>query len=581
MDLEKEFKEVNECRLIDEHCFPSTSYPRSFTEDEKTARMSHRQWIYYNGFTFKPEQTVSHVSLDGMKLSIPCSYLAEHLIRLAKDSAFDPPPSEPRRHNYICENFKPECVPLFVDIDGLVVLGREASLDKLIEDICRVIQFSASKFFPTEKELPVLVAYTSPPARHGRFIKFGAHIVFPKLLLAIDQVLRIFELAKFDLAHAFRGVKIFAGETQIHKMVDDGPYKGGSLRQPTCYKMVKCSQCGGKRNQITKCQQCEGRGRIHVPRAYSPAFVLAEDGKKDEIATAQIKRSVVLSLYLSSLRKPADMQVRVHQGFKPPLDAPLPLALEKRKREEEEAAAEEPADEETQECDADGNPPPVKKARVSKKKTEEDEKIEKRQKETGTSAQRIRLPKESVAVAVLEKVIQSYVPEYSRLQISSVQIGPKRSFPAVVFVEGVGQHHCPNKGTVHSRSSTWFRVQENMVEHLCTSKKPDTRKDGVQCSNWRHVLPALPEVLIRALFYKHPGRTKMQDDVFIYESDKILLDAAWQTSEMKRLSPADGAAGDMMRNLIALRSNTGDRLKSLMKDSLASKASFVYKALFL
>ena len=195
-----------------------------------------KRWCIQQNFVTKtPNSDVSHVLLDGGRLSVPFDRLNdfhEEYIKAVKagEKLFV---VEQKTPNY---NF-------FVDID---YKDTRALTIEEIQDICKVICDKVKRHRGGDCIISV-----AQPKKVGEFMKTGVHLNWPGYVVNQASALALREHILVALSKA-------KGGTDWNEVIDAAVYgdikrrtRGSGLRMPWSYKLAKHTSCGGR--------GCEGR----------------------------------------------------------------------------------------------------------------------------------------------------------------------------------------------------------------------------------------------------------------------------------------------------------------------------------
>lgn len=586
--------------LLTEEFFPSGYYQRVFDVDHLSRFNSASHWAFSKKFTPQASEGVatSHNCLNGGNYAIPDSYMGDFYWHLARDHdrrmagnsgiGLGLEVKEPAL-NYCCEVINVKVMRYFVDFDCKFRKARLKAIDSWMKHICRVMQEAVAKFFPS-LALPLLAAYARPhDDLDDGFIKVGLHAVFPEILVSLKQVAQIHEGVKAHMEEFSKMVVMEEGETRPCDALDSKPYRfKGSLRQPTCLKMQDCKSCQNKKNRKATCAECCGQGKQKNFKVYSALFIIGRDSQIDGDATAEFKSNTLLSLYLGNIRVPDGMEFHATDGFKVPEDAPRPISRANDEEEEERDSKRRKIDDSSSYTNVATN----KKKKKSKYMTNLEatyadypDVLEKIKESMGIEGQQFSVPLESLAVAVVEKIIRAISPEYALVHVRDVLIDSKRSM-ARIYIGGPGQHHCPNKGSRHFRSRVWFSIAASngfgvtRLVQRCFSDKKEPRSSGWRCCDWSAKVADVNGIIARALFYKDKSsRKRIDNGTFIKVTDDMIENEAYTQDLLFSKGTDMGAEStNVSRQLASLESRVFKR-PNAGGGSLGSRAESIYTSL--
>jgi hypothetical protein len=204
-----------------------------------------------NFYTKTPNSDVSHVLLDGGRLSVPFDRLNdfhEKYIEAVKagEKLFV---VEQKTPNY---NF-------FVDID---YKDTKALTIEEIQDICKVICDKVKRHKGGDCVISV-----AQPKKVGELVKTGVHLNWPGYVVNQASALALREHILVALSKA-------KGSTDWNEVIDSAVYgdikrrtRGSGLRMPWSYKLAKHNPCNGR-----GCEECKNSGKV-IQVSYLPLFI--------------------------------------------------------------------------------------------------------------------------------------------------------------------------------------------------------------------------------------------------------------------------------------------------------------------
>jgi hypothetical protein len=208
-----------------------------------------KRWCAEKGFN--NARNLSHVLMDGGKLSIPCDKLPEFHEKYIDcvregETLFV---VEQKTTNY----------HFFVDLD---YKAEDAMPLNEIESVCKIICDKVKRH--GGKDCLVSV---SPPKRSGKSVKTGVHLNWHGFIVNQASALALREHILVALSIAKSGV-------DWEKVVDSAVYgdlhrgsKGSGFRMPWSHKKAKHEECQGR-----GCEGCSQSGKINQ-LAYLPVFM--------------------------------------------------------------------------------------------------------------------------------------------------------------------------------------------------------------------------------------------------------------------------------------------------------------------
>ena len=211
-----------------------------------------KKWCIQQDFVTKPPNSdVSHVLLDGGRLSVPFDRLNEfheEYIKAVKSG----------EKLFVVEQKTPN-YNFFVDIDYKDV--RALTIQE-IQDICKVICDKVKRHRGGDCVISV-----AQPKMVGDLMKTGVHLNWPGYAVNQASALALREHILVALSKAKGGM-------DWNEIIDVAVYgdikrrtRGSGLRMPWSYKLAKHTSCGGK-----GCEECKGTGKI-IQVSYLPLFV--------------------------------------------------------------------------------------------------------------------------------------------------------------------------------------------------------------------------------------------------------------------------------------------------------------------
>src|SRR5210317_2418548 len=200
---------------------------------------------------FNNATNLSHVLLDGGKLSVPSDRLPEFYEKYVDAVKCG-------ERLYVVEQKTPT-YNFFIDIDYKD--HDSLSIDE-IKSICKIICDKVKRH--GGKKCLISVA---PPKKVGTMTKTGIHLNWPGFVVDQESAIALREHILVALSRA-------KGGTDWNEIIDVAVYgdirrksKGSGFRMPWSHKMAKHSPCGGQ-----GCPECGGKGKI-VQVAYLPLFM--------------------------------------------------------------------------------------------------------------------------------------------------------------------------------------------------------------------------------------------------------------------------------------------------------------------
>jgi hypothetical protein len=216
--------------------------------------MSLEKWVlkegYYKSDSLRP---VSHLKLNGGKLSIPPNKLAKFQKLYAKDI-------DKGVLHYLCE-LKTPTYKLFIDVD---LIDNEALSDETIIEYSKIIHEVVLHYYPHLKPFLIICTTTPKPVfmNDYNYIKTGIHLIWPDIIVSYENIRWIREAI-------IQYLTIKAGESSLEswdKIIDDTVYRKNGLRMIYSNKMSLCKIC---KNEET-CSLCNKTGKYHEGRPYKP-----------------------------------------------------------------------------------------------------------------------------------------------------------------------------------------------------------------------------------------------------------------------------------------------------------------------
>ncbi len=209
---------------------------------------------WYVSQKFNNATNLSHVLMDGGKLSVPFDRLNEFYDKYIESV-------KSGEKIYVVEQ-KSETYNFFVDIDykDIDPLGID-EIHAISKNICETVKIHGGK--------ECLVSL-SPPKKSGDLIKTGVHLNWPGFVVDQGSAIALRE-------HILVSLSKFKGDTDWNEIIDASVYgslirkaKGSGFRMPWSYKRAKHEACNGK-----GCTGCE-HGKVDQ-LAYLPIFIYTRE----------------------------------------------------------------------------------------------------------------------------------------------------------------------------------------------------------------------------------------------------------------------------------------------------------------
>lgn len=351
--------------------------------------------------------------------------------------------------------------------------------------------------------------------------KFGAHIIFPYIILSMDSMVRL-NLACRDMVESYWPDKRTPPSNSWTDVFDTSMYRTG-LRMLYVDKNQKCPHCSTASSSSSSSSPSSsslhpGNGNGHRrgrPHAVSPPthvctngfvgqkrpyrivrYVPAESDANDDAMLRRMSQDPVFALHMTSIRKPG---VRREMPSSPCFDASMPTAveasLESRRHRREEATA--PTEMDTR---SDSGTSATAATRPTSSSS-----ILSNALGVPVVGQRVFIDSTDRRLAVLQKLIREYEPSrFGELSVRGATANPQGS-SYVVHVSGPGRHECLNcpASAPHSRSVVYFVVDAKQgVVQKCTSRsdKAEARVSSKACRAFRAPQRAVPLGSFKDLF---------------------------------------------------------------------------------
>ena len=205
---------------------------------------------WYVSQKFNNATNLSHVLMDGGKLSVPFDRLNEFYDKYIESV-------KSGEKIYVVEQ-KSETYNFFVDIDYKDVdpLGID-EIHAISKTICETVKVHGGK---------ECIVSLSPPKKSGDLMKTGVHLNWPGFVVDQGSAVALRE-------HILVSLSKFKGDMDWNEIIDSSVYgdtrrktKGSGFRMPWSYKRAKHEACGGQ-----GCKDCEN-GRVDQ-LAYLPVFI--------------------------------------------------------------------------------------------------------------------------------------------------------------------------------------------------------------------------------------------------------------------------------------------------------------------
>jgi hypothetical protein len=212
------------------------------------------KWIYKNDYhKIDVEHPITHLRLDGGKISIPRNKLKHFYKLYARDISAD-------TQLYLCETKTPT-YKLFVDVD---LLDDFALPDDLILEYSMYIHEVVCHYYNHLKPELILCTTTPKPVNHNgkNYIKTGIHLIWSNIIVSHENIGWLRE-------SIIQYLILKVGE-RVHdkwnKVIDDSVYKQNGLRMIYSNKMALCKTC----KKSDTCSLCKKTGKYHEGRPYIP-----------------------------------------------------------------------------------------------------------------------------------------------------------------------------------------------------------------------------------------------------------------------------------------------------------------------
>ena len=133
-----------------------------------------------------------------------------------------------------------------------------------------------------------------------RMIKTGFHLIWPNLVVGIDEALclRSAIVQYLDqVEHNFTTLRDW------EDVIDDAIYRNkSSLRMNGSHKKDKCPKCKKKKGIKDECVNCHTTGEIDAGRVYKPIYVINSDNTMDNDFLKRLLNSYIENLKYTSIR---------------------------------------------------------------------------------------------------------------------------------------------------------------------------------------------------------------------------------------------------------------------------------------
>jgi hypothetical protein len=397
------------------------------------------KWIIKNNYNkIDTEHPITHLRLDGGKLSIPYSKLNQFYKLYAKDV------SSNIKH-YLCETKTP-CYKLFVDVD---LLNEDALPDDLILEYSMYIHEVICYYYKDLK--PELIVCTTTPkaVEHNgyKYTKTGIHLIWSNIIVSHENISWIRE-------SIIQYLILKVGEREHDKwskVIDDSVYKQNGLRMIYSNKMAFCKTC----KKSDTCSLCKKTGKYHEGRPYIPYKQIDSEYKVeiynpqgcDDFILDMIKKTSIVSkdkISQYNLEKPEWFKSReIKQNMKR-----LDLGFE----------------------DLQGS---------AKLKFKE------------------KIFNDDLIFNMIEDHIRKYIPNYSQIKLSDIH----RCSNGEYYVCRTNVSYCMNIEKEHKSNTIYFYIDKSHIYQkcFCNCDTIDGRKFG-KCMNYRSNGFKLNKRLIKILY---------------------------------------------------------------------------------
>jgi hypothetical protein len=410
--------------------------------------MSLLKWVSVNNYNnIDTGHPITHLRLDGGKLSIPKNKLAQFYRLYAKDLDLD-------IKHYLCETKTPT-YKLFVDVD---LLNEEALPDNLILEYSMYIHEVICHYYKHLKPEVIVCTTTPKSVEHNghKYTKTGIHLIWSNIIVSSENISWI-----RDSIIQYLILKVGEREhDKWSKVIDDSVYKQNGLRMIYSNKMAVCKTC----KDSETCSLCKKTGKYHEGRPYIPYKQIDSDfkvkiyvpqGDKKFVLDMIKKTSIVSSELISkfNLDKPEWFRVK---------DIRQPMSKTDMGYEDIKGSL---------------------KLKLKEKIFDSDD-----------------------IFKMVENHIRKYIPNYSQINLSDIH----RCSNGEYYVCRTNVSYCMNIEKEHKSNTIYFYIDKTHIYQkcFCNCDTTDGRKFG-KCSNYRSNGFKLNKRLIKMLYpYEMEEATK-------------------------------------------------------------------------
>lgn len=215
------------------------------------------KWILRENFFKTENKKITHLKLNGGKLSVPENKLLKFQKLYAKDIENDIP-------HYLCE-MKTSTYKLFIDVD---LLDNEALTDSTILEYSRLIHTIVVHYYPHLRPYLIICTTTPKPVsiNEYNYIKTGVHMIWPDIIVSYENISWLREVIIQYLTNKLGNRSLETWD----KIIDETVYKQNGLRMIYSNKMAFCKTC----KKSPSCSLCNKTGKYHEGRPYKPFKII-------------------------------------------------------------------------------------------------------------------------------------------------------------------------------------------------------------------------------------------------------------------------------------------------------------------
>lgn len=410
----------------------------------------------------------------------------------------------------LCEN-RTAFSAMYFDLDFKGPSSTTPSPDDLVAIVGMIRDVFLKVGGPSWGRVSSAIIATSPKQTSPEtgMEKFGAHIIFPYIILSMDNMVRL-NLACRDMVTSCWPEMRTPPSNSWTDVFDTSMYRTGlrmlfvdkNQKCPHCPKAAAGSSSSSSRNvsPLSPTHVCTN-GFVGQNRPYRIIkYIPAESDANDDAMLRRLSQDPVFALHMASIRKPG---VRREMPSSPAFDESMPTAaeasMETRRHRREETATTHSAQPTTE---MDTRSEIISSAQLPKSTSAI---LSSAFSGVPFAGQRVFLDSSDKRISILQGLIRDYEPSrFGELVVRGATTNMSKS-AYTVHVWGPGRHSCLNcpPSTPHSRSIVYFVVDaKHGVVQKCTSRsdKTETRVSKKTCRAFRAPYRVVPLGPFKDLF---------------------------------------------------------------------------------